>query len=55
MARARRTKAWGEGTPLLFIHGGNGGAASTLVPLPTGTRSVLQRERTRAIIYEGHN
>jgi pimeloyl-ACP methyl ester carboxylesterase len=45
----------GEGTPLLFIHGGYGGAASTLVPLPNVMRTVLPRERIRTIVNDRRN
>src|ERR1041385_348622 len=42
-------ECFGEGTPLLFIHGGYGGAASTLAPQPHVIRTVLPRDRIRTI------
>lgn len=45
----------GEGTPLLFIHGGYGGAPSTLAPQPHAIRAVLPREKVRTIVYDRRN
>jgi pimeloyl-ACP methyl ester carboxylesterase len=45
----------GDGTPLLFIHGGYGGAASTLAPLPHVMRTVLPRDKVRTILYDRRN
>jgi pimeloyl-ACP methyl ester carboxylesterase len=45
----------GEGTPLLFIHGGYGGSATTLAPAPQTIRTVLPREKVRTIVYDRRN
>jgi pimeloyl-ACP methyl ester carboxylesterase len=45
----------GEGTPLLFIHGGYGGAGSTLAPAPQAIRTVAPREKVRTIVYDRRN
>jgi pimeloyl-ACP methyl ester carboxylesterase len=45
----------GEGTPLLFIHGGYGGSASTLAPTPHSIRTVFPRDRIQTIIYDRRN
>ena len=48
-------ESFGEGTPLLFIHGGYGGAASTLAPLPHVMQTVLPRDKVRTIVYDRRN
>ena len=45
----------GEGTPLLFIHGGYGGAGSTLAPQPQAIRNVAPRDKVRTIVYDRRN
>jgi pimeloyl-ACP methyl ester carboxylesterase len=45
----------GEGTPLLFIHGGYGGAGSTLAPQPHAIRNVAPRDKVRTIVYDRRN
>lgn len=45
----------GEGTPLLFIHGGYGGSGTTLAPAPQVMRTVLPREKVRTIVYDRRN
>jgi pimeloyl-ACP methyl ester carboxylesterase len=42
----------GHGTPVLFIHGGYGGAMSTLAPAPPVVRQVLPPESFRLITYD---
>lgn len=41
----------GEGAPVLFIHGGFGGAVSTLVPQPRAIMEILP-EQVRTIAYD---
>ena len=46
----------GDGTPLLFIHGGYGGIATTLAPrAPHAIRDVLPRDQIRTILYDRRN
>jgi len=45
----------GEGTPLLFIHGGYGGSGTTLAPTPQTIRTVLPRDKVRTIVYDRRN
>lgn len=42
----------GSGTPVLFIHGGFGGAESSLYPKSSAFKGVLPADRFRTIIYE---
>ncbi len=42
----------GAGTPVLFIHGGYGGAATTLIPVPNVIRSVLPQDRFHLVTYD---
>jgi 3-oxoadipate enol-lactonase len=42
----------GEGVPVLFIHGGFGGAESTLFPRPSVFRDVLDPLRFQTITYD---
>lgn len=45
----------GEGIPLLFIHGGYGGAATTLAPQSHAIRTILPRDKVRTIVYDRRN
>lgn len=45
----------GEGGPLLFIHGGYGGAPTTLAPQTHAIKSILPRDRVRTILYDRRN
>lgn len=45
----------GEGVPLLFIHGGYGGAASTLAPQEHAIKTILPRDEVRTILYDRRN
>jgi pimeloyl-ACP methyl ester carboxylesterase len=45
----------GEGVPLLFIHGGYGGAATTLAPRNQAIMTILPRDRVRTIFYHRRN
>jgi pimeloyl-ACP methyl ester carboxylesterase len=45
----------GEGVPLLFIHGGYGGAATTLAPRNQAILTILPRDRVRTIFYHRRN
>lgn len=45
----------GEGVPLLFIHGGYGGAATTLAPQTHAIRTTLPRDKVRTILYDRRN
>ena len=45
----------GEGTPVLFIHGGFGGVESTLFPQPSVFKDVLPPKRFRTITYDRRN
>jgi pimeloyl-ACP methyl ester carboxylesterase len=45
----------GEGVPLLFIHGGYGGAATTLAPRPQAIETILPRDKVRTILYHRRN
>ena len=45
----------GKGVPLLFIHGGYGGAASTLAPRNQAIMTILPRDRVRTIYYHRRN
>src|SRR5262249_33437811 len=40
---------------LLFIHGGYGGAATTLAPRPQAIETILPRDRVRTILYARRN
>lgn len=42
----------GTGVPALFIHGGYGGAATTLVPQPPIVPHILPAERVQTITYD---
>jgi 3-oxoadipate enol-lactonase len=45
----------GEGVPLLFIHGGYGGAATTLAPQTHAIKTTLPRDKVRTILYDRRN
>ena len=45
----------GEGTPVLFIHGGFGGVESTLFPQPSVFKGVMPPETFRTITYDRRN
>lgn len=45
----------GEGVPLLFIHGGYGGAATTLAPQTHAIKTTLPRDKIRTILYDRRN
>jgi 3-oxoadipate enol-lactonase len=45
----------GEGVPLLFIHGGYGGAPTTLAPQPQAIMTILPRDKVRTISYHRRN
>ena len=45
----------GEGVPLLFIHGGYGGVATTLAPQTHAIRNILPRDEFRTILYDRRN
>ncbi len=45
----------GAGVPLLFIHGGYGGAPTTLAPQTHAIKSILPRDRVRTILYDRRN
>ena len=45
----------GEGVPLLFIHGGYGGAATTLAPQNHAIKTILPRDKVRTILYDRRN
>lgn len=45
----------GQGVPLLFIHGGYGGAATTLAPQSHAIRTILPRDKVRTILYDRRN
>jgi pimeloyl-ACP methyl ester carboxylesterase len=45
----------GEGVPLLFIHGGYGGTATTLAPLDQAIKTILPRDQVRTIVYDRRN
>lgn len=45
----------GEGVPLLFIHGGYGGVATTLAPPSHAIRTILPRDKVRTILYDRRN
>ena len=45
----------GEGVPLLFIHGGYGGAATTLAPQTHAIKTTLPRDQVRTILYDRRN
>src|SRR3990170_5157830 len=42
----------GEGTPVLFIHGGFGGPASTLAPQERAVKSILKHDAIQLITYD---
>ena len=45
----------GDGVPLLFIHGGYGGAATTLAPQNHAIKTALPRDKVRTILYDRRN
>lgn len=45
----------GEGVPLLFIHGGYGGQATTLAPQTHAIKTALPRDKVRTILYDRRN
>jgi pimeloyl-ACP methyl ester carboxylesterase len=45
----------GEGVPLLFIHGGYGGAPTTLAPQNHAIKTILPRDKVRTILYDRRN
>jgi pimeloyl-ACP methyl ester carboxylesterase len=45
----------GEGVPLLFIHGGYGGAPTTLAPRQQAIETILPRDKVRTIFYHRRN
>lgn len=45
----------GEGIPVLFIHGGYGGAGTTLAPRPHEIREILPRDAVKTIVYDRRN
>jgi pimeloyl-ACP methyl ester carboxylesterase len=45
----------GEGVPSLFIHGGYGGAATTLAPRRHEVQDILPPDRFRTIVYDRRN
>ena len=45
----------GTGQPVLFIHGGFGGAESTLFPKPSAVTGLLSREAFRTISFDRRN
>jgi pimeloyl-ACP methyl ester carboxylesterase len=45
----------GEGVPVLFIHGGYGGAATTLAPRAHEMRDILPRDTVKTIVYDRRN
>ena len=45
----------GEGVPLLFIHGGYGGVASTLAPSENVIVSIMPADRVKTIVYDRRN
>jgi len=45
----------GDGVPLLFIHGGYGGAPTTLAPQNHAIKTILPRDRVRTILYDRRN
>lgn len=45
----------GDGVPLLFIHGGYGGAATTLAPQNHAIKAILPRDKVRTILYDRRN
>src|SRR6266542_6588863 len=50
-----RYERHGTGLPLLFIHGGYGGAASTLVPQEQIVASIMPLDRIQTIVYDRRN
>jgi 3-oxoadipate enol-lactonase len=48
-------ETYGHGTPFLFIHGGYGGAATTLAPRAHEVVEILPRDRFRTIVYDRRN
>jgi pimeloyl-ACP methyl ester carboxylesterase len=42
----------GQGVPALFIHGGYGGAATSLVPVPATVVDILPADRVQTITYD---
>ena len=45
----------GDGVPLLFIHGGYGGAPTTLAPQNHAIKAILPRDKVRTILYDRRN
>ncbi|MDQ8726567.1 alpha/beta hydrolase [Bradyrhizobium sp. LHD-71] len=45
----------GEGMPLLFIHGGYGGAPTTLAPQNHPMKAILPRDKVQTILYDRRN
>ncbi len=45
----------GDGVPLLFIHGGYGGAPTTLAPQNQAIKTILPRDKVRTILYHRRN
>jgi len=45
----------GDGVPLLFIHGGYGGAPTTLAPQNHAIKTTLPRDKVRTILYDRRN
>lgn len=45
----------GQGVPVLFIHGGFGGAESTLYPRPSAISGLLPEDRFRVISFDRRN
>ena len=45
----------GDGVPLLFIHGGYGGAPTTLAPQNHAIKTILPRDKVRTILYDRRN
>lgn len=45
----------GEGMPFLFIHGGYGGATTTVVPRVPEAQAILPRDSVRTITYDRRN
>ncbi len=48
-------ETYGTGVPVLFIHGGYGGAQSTLVPQINTVANILPRDRIQTITYDRRN
>jgi pimeloyl-ACP methyl ester carboxylesterase len=48
-------ESFGGGVPLLFIHGGYGGAPTTLAPRRQAIETILPRDKVRTILYHRRN